>query len=63
MKRSYVSVALLLAVLILNLIFTQYMVHQYFYEHYTNTLVAAVINIILFPVAFVIYKKGVNIHD
>jgi hypothetical protein len=63
MRRSYVSVALLLAVLILNIIFTQYMVHQYFYEHYTNTLVAAVINVILFPVAFVIYKKGVNIHD
>jgi len=63
MKRSYVPVALLLAILMLNIIFTQYMVHQYFYEHYTNTILAAVINIILFPVAFIIYKKGVKVHD
>ncbi|MGG1676268.1 hypothetical protein ACIFOT_11045 [Neobacillus sp. NRS-1170] len=63
MKRSYVPVILLLAVLMLNVIFTQYMVHQYFYEHYTNTIIAAVINVILFPVAFLIYKKGVNVND
>ncbi len=63
MKRSYVSVALLLAVLLVNIIVTQYMVHQYFYENYTNTIVAAVINIVLFPTAFLIYKKGVNIND
>ncbi|GHI00233.1 hypothetical protein [Neobacillus kokaensis] len=63
MKRSYVPVALLLAVLFLNIIFTQYMVHQYFYEHYTNTIIAAVINVILFPIAFLIYKKGVNVND
>ncbi|MDN3017578.1 hypothetical protein PH210_15370 [Paenibacillus sp. BSR1-1] len=63
MKRSYVPVILLLAVLMLNIIFTQYMVHQYFYEHYTNTIIAAVINVILFPIAFLIYKKGVNVND
>lgn len=63
MKRSYFPVALLLAVLMLNIIFTQYMVHQYFYENYTNTIVAAVINVILFPVAFLIYKKGVSVND
>ncbi|MBO0960619.1 hypothetical protein J1P26_13015 [Neobacillus sp. MM2021_6] len=63
MKRSYLPVALLLAVLMLNIIFTQYMVHQYFYEHVTNVIIAAVINIILFPIAFLIYKKGVNVHD
>lgn len=63
MKRSYLPVALLLAVLMLNIIFTQYMVHQYFYENYTNTIIAAVINIILFPIAFLIYKKGVNVND
>jgi hypothetical protein len=56
-------VALLLAVLMLNIIFTQYMVHQYFFENYFNTIIAAVINIILFPAAFLIYKKGVNVHD
>ncbi|AZU60845.1 hypothetical protein [Neobacillus mesonae] len=63
MKRSYVPVALLLTVLFLNIIFTQYMVHQYFYEHYTNTIIAAVVNLILFPIAFLIYKKGVNVND
>jgi hypothetical protein len=63
MKRSYVSVALLLAILMLNIIFTQYMVHQYFYENYTNTVVAAIINVILFPTAFFIYKKGVNVNE
>ena len=63
MKRSYLPVAFLLAVLMLNIIFTQYMVHQYFYENYTNTIIAAVINIILFPVSFLIYKKGVNAND
>ncbi|MEH7112380.1 hypothetical protein V7124_08350 [Neobacillus niacini] len=63
MKRSYVSVALLLAVLLVNIIVTQYMVHQYFYENYTNTIIAAVINVVLFPTAFLIYKKGVNIND
>ncbi|PLS05752.1 hypothetical protein [Neobacillus cucumis] len=63
MKRSYVPVGLLLAVLMLNIIFTQWMVHQYFYQHYTNTIIAAVINVVLFPAAFLIYKRGVNIHD
>lgn len=63
MKRSYLSVALLLAVLMLNIIFTQYMVHQYFYENYSNTVIAAIINVILFPVALLIYKKGVNVND
>ena len=63
MKRSYLPVALLLAVLMLNIIFTQYMVHQYFYENYTNTIIAAVINVILFPIAFLIYKKGVKVND
>jgi multisubunit Na+/H+ antiporter MnhB subunit len=63
MKRSYLPVALLLAVLMLNIMFTQYMVHQYFYENYSNTIIAAVINVILFPVAFLIYKRGVNVND
>jgi multisubunit Na+/H+ antiporter MnhB subunit len=63
MKLSYVPVGLLLAVLMINIIFTQYMVHQYFYQNYTNTIIAAVINVILFPIALLIYKKGVNVHD
>lgn len=63
MKRSYLPVALLLAVLMMNIVATQYMVHQYFYENYTNTITAGIINLILFPVAFLIYKKGVNVND
>ena len=63
MKRNYVPVGLLLAVLMINIIFTQYMVHQYFYQNYTNTIIAAVINVILIPIALLIYKKGVNVHD
>jgi hypothetical protein len=63
MKRSYLPVAYLLAVLMLNIIATQYMVHQYFYQNYTNTIIAAVVNVLLFPVAFLIYKKGVNVND
>ncbi|OLS40481.1 hypothetical protein [Bacillus sp. MRMR6] len=63
MKRSYIPVALLLAVLMLNIIFTQYMVHQYYYENYTNTVLAGVMNFILFPIAFLIYKKGVKVND
>ncbi|WP_413302969.1 hypothetical protein AA0X95_25065 [Bacillus sp. 1P10SD] len=63
MKRSYIPVAFLLAVLMLNIIFTQFMVHQYFYENYTNTIIAAVVNVILFPVAILIYKKGVKVND
>lgn len=63
MKRSYIPVALLLVVLMVNIIFTQYMVHQFFYEKYTNTIIAAAVNVILFPIAFLIYKKGVNVHD
>ena len=63
MKRSYFPVALLLAVLMLNIIATQYMVHQYFYENYTHTIAAGVVNLLLFPAAFLIYKKGVNVND
>jgi hypothetical protein len=63
MNRSYLPVAILLAVLMLNIIVTQYMVHQYFYQNYVNTIVAAVMNVVLFPLAFLIYKKGVNVND
>ncbi|KAB2333473.1 hypothetical protein F7732_05095 [Bacillus mesophilum] len=57
MKRSYIGVLLLSAVLFLNIIFTQYMVHQYFYENYVNTLIFCGLNIVMFPIAFFLYKK------
>ncbi|MDP4083358.1 MAG: hypothetical protein Q8934_01960 [Bacillota bacterium] len=66
MKHKYRNVVLLLAVLMLNIIFTQYMVHQYFFEHYKNSLIAAIINVGLFPIAFIIYKndkKGVSTNE
>ncbi|MFD1780928.1 MULTISPECIES: hypothetical protein [Fredinandcohnia] len=57
MKRSYQGVLLLSVILLLNIIFTQKMVHQYFYENYVNTLIYCGLNIVLFPVALVVYKK------
>jgi hypothetical protein len=57
MKRKYLGVGLLLAVLMANIVLTQYMVHQYFYEHYKNSMMAAIVNILLFVIAFVIYKN------
>lgn len=57
MKRNYISVAILCGILLLNIVFTQKMVHQYFYENYVNTLIFMGLNIILFPIAWIVYKK------
>lgn len=57
MKRNYVSVVILCAILMLNIIFTQFMVHQYFFENYVNTLVFVSLNIVLFPIAIFVNKK------
>ncbi|WP_442597974.1 hypothetical protein [Neobacillus sp. D3-1R] len=57
MKRNYISVFILAGILLLNIIFTQKMVHQYFYENYVNTLIFVGLNIILFPVAWFVYKR------
>ncbi|WNS73791.1 hypothetical protein RRV45_12770 [Bacillus sp. DTU_2020_1000418_1_SI_GHA_SEK_038] len=61
MKRSYVGVFVLAAVLFLNIVFTQYMVHQFFYENYVNTLIFCGLNIVLFPIAWFAYKKMKNV--
>jgi membrane protein CcdC involved in cytochrome C biogenesis len=60
MKRSYQSVAILCGILLLNIVFTQFMVHQYFYENYANTLIFMGLNIVLFPIALFVYKNGRN---
>jgi uncharacterized membrane protein len=60
MKRSYQSVAILCGILLLNIVFTQFMVHQYFYENYANTLIFMGLNIVLFPIALFVYKSGRN---
>lgn len=57
MKRSYFGVIALCIVLLMNIVFMQLAVHQYYYENYEATLLYVGLNIILFPIAFMIYKK------
>ncbi|PLR76854.1 hypothetical protein CU633_13180 [Bacillus sp. V3-13] len=57
MKRNNLMFGILCAILMLNIIFTQYMVHQYFFENYRNVIVFGALNIILFPVAILVYRK------
>jgi uncharacterized membrane protein len=57
MKRNYISVAILCGILLLNIVFIQFMVHQYYYENYINTLIFMSLNIILFPIAWFVYKR------
>jgi hypothetical protein len=57
MKRSYRGVLYLCGVLMLNIIFTQQMIHYFYYEAYLNTVYYMLGNILLFPVALWIYKK------
>jgi hypothetical protein len=63
MKRSYRGVILLSLVLFSNIVCTQYTVNYYFYEKYALTVLFAVFNLILFPVAIYIYKKEVRINE
>ncbi|WP_438445244.1 hypothetical protein [Gorillibacterium sp. sgz5001074] len=57
MKRSWRGVILLSCVLFLNIVCTQLTVNNFFYERYENVLVFAAANLLLFPVAWWIYKK------
>ena len=61
MKLKFVGVIILCVVLMMNIIFTQYMVHQYYYENYVNVLLFAGLNIVLFPFAIFAYKKTKNV--
>ncbi|WP_101845431.1 hypothetical protein [Halobacillus sp. Marseille-P3879] len=60
MKRSYLGVIALCTTLLLNIVFMQLAVHQYFYENYAATLIYTVLNIMLFPLAVIIYKREKN---
>ncbi len=60
MKRSYRGVLLLCGILMLNIVVTQYVVHQYYYQHYKTTILFAIVNVILFPLALFIYRKEKN---
>lgn len=62
MKRSFIGVMILSAILMMNIIFTQYMVHQYYYENYVNVLIFGGLNIALFPLAVFAYKKTINVR-
>ncbi|MEK3853666.1 hypothetical protein [Cytobacillus sp. FSL H8-0458] len=62
MKRRYLGVIILAAILMMNIIFTQYMVHQYYYENYENVLIFGGLNIVLFPLAVFAYKKTINMR-
>ena len=62
MKRSYLGVIILAAILMMNIVFTQYMVHQFYYENYENVLIFGGLNIILFPLAVLAYKKTINMR-
>lgn len=56
MKRKHVYFIALCIILLLNVIFTQKMVHQFFYEQYTNTIILGLLNVVLFPLAILIYR-------
>lgn len=57
MKRSWRGVILLALVLFINIYFTQKAVHQFYFEEYVATITYAVLNLLLFPLAWIIYKR------
>ncbi len=56
MKCNF-NFAALLVILMLNIVFTQKMVHQYYFENYVTAIIYCVLNLVLFPIAFLIYKQ------
>lgn len=57
MKPSKANFFILCAVLLLNIVCTHFMVQQYFFENYANSLIFVALNIALFPFALYIYKR------
>ncbi|MFD4818985.1 hypothetical protein [Peribacillus butanolivorans] len=57
MSLKFIGVALLCAFFMMNIVFTQFMVHQYYYENYVNVLIFGGLNIVVFPLALFTYKK------
>ena len=56
MKAKNMRFILMCIVLFLNIIFTQKMVHQYFYENYKNALIYCALNLVILPAALFLYK-------
>lgn len=57
MKRSWRGVILLSIILFLNIVCTQLTVNAFFYDKYRLVVLYAALNILLFPIAFWIYRK------
>jgi hypothetical protein len=60
MKRSARGVLLLCAVLMANIVCTQYMIFNFFYERYMTSIIFMLANLFLFPIAIWVYKKEKN---
>lgn len=63
MNHRLVNFITLLVCLMLNIVFTQKMVHQFKFENYEGAIVYCVLNLILFPIAFFIYKRDTKRSD
>ncbi|KRF04160.1 hypothetical protein ASG89_22545 [Paenibacillus sp. Soil766] len=57
MKRSYVGVILLCIILFLCIVCTQKAVNAYYFDQYRTVIVYAVMNMLLFPTAIMIYRR------
>lgn len=57
MVKKHIYLIALTLILFLNIIFAKYIVHQYFYQNYGNTLIFVGLNLALFPLAILMYKK------
>jgi len=54
-KHKYLI--LLVLILFLNIVFAKYIVHQFFYQNYVNTLIFVGLSLILFPITLYVYRK------
>lgn len=57
MKRNYVPVVFLCLILLANIVLTQFIVHQYYFQNYVPVLIYCGMNLFLFPVAVYIYRR------
>ncbi len=60
MKFKFIGVTLLCTFLMMNIVFTQFMVHHFYFENYINVIIFGGLNIVVFPLALFTYKKTKN---
>lgn len=58
MIKRHLHLIILTVILFLNITFAKYIVHQFYNQNYVHTLLFVGLNILLFPIAFFIYKRG-----